>query len=78
MRLFLLAAAMILPAGALAADGEPKTDDTQKLICKNIRDTGSRLATKRICMTEAEWAEHRRNTKQDIDKAQTTQINKGG
>ena len=78
MRLLLLSAVLILPAAAVAAGSERKADDPQKLICKNLRETGSRLATKRVCMTEAEWAEQRRTTKEDIDKAQTTQINKGG
>ena len=80
MKLFLIAAALILPgtAAALAASPpEAKSDDSERMICRTIGETGSRLSKRKLCMTAAEWAEHKRTTKEDIDKAQVTQINKG-
>ena len=79
MKLFLIAAALILPGTAAVAvsPSEGKSDDTERMICRTIGETGSRLSKRKLCMTAAEWAEHKRTTKEDIDKAQVTQINKG-
>lgn len=74
----LIALSTVLLAGtaapALAKDGE----DKNKVICKTYKETGSRLGGKRICMTENQWAEHRRLTKEAVDRAQTNQVNKSG
>jgi len=37
------------PPGAQAANA------TDEVICKNVRQLGSRLQTNRVCMTKADW-----------------------
>ena len=48
-----------------------KTLDPNQVVCEKQEETGSRLATKRVCMTRSQWAEQRRLDRQDVDKAQT-------
>lgn len=60
-------AAMGPPAGQ-----RPALDPNQK-ICEDIIAIGSRLATKRICATRAEWAEKRKQDKEAVDQMQRLQ-----
>lgn len=65
------------PLTALAAQSSqveshrvrPPPDPNQK-ICQDITVIGSRLATKRICATRAEWEQKRRDDKDTIDEIQ--------
>ena len=41
-----------------------------KQICRTMTDTGSRLSRNRACHTAEEWAELRRQTKQNVDRIQ--------
>jgi invasion protein IalB len=45
--------------------------DPNQVICEKQEELGSRIATKRVCMTRSQWAEQRRLDRQDVDKAQT-------
>jgi len=47
----------------------PPADPNQK-ICEDITAVGSRLATKRICATRAEWAAKRQQDKDEVDRIQ--------
>ena len=47
----------------------PKLDPNQR-ICEDVTQVGSRIATKRICATRAEWAEKRKQDKETVDDAQ--------
>lgn len=47
----------------------PKLDPNQR-ICEDVTQVGSRLATKRICATRAEWAEKRKQDRETVDQAQ--------
>jgi hypothetical protein len=51
-------------------------------VCETIKPLGSRLATKRVCATRAEWAEQRKQDREETEKAQRlgclTQDNCGG
>jgi hypothetical protein len=58
-------------AGARGAQSNGK-------ISRTIAETGARLARSRVCKTREEWAEQRRETRQNIDRAQTTRTNPGG
>jgi hypothetical protein len=40
------------------------------MVCKTIKVTGSRLNSQRVCMTVAEWAEERRQTRQGVERLQ--------
>ncbi|MDQ4087855.1 MAG: hypothetical protein M3177_07600 [Pseudomonadota bacterium] len=63
------AAAAEQPASAptvhRGADGDP-----DRIICRTEREIGSRLATRRVCRTRAEWAEHRAQTRDRLERAQ--------
>jgi hypothetical protein len=72
VRLFLLAIAAIIPAGATAAPDETqvKATDRDEKICENVTQIGSRLSKKRICATRAEWAERRLQDRKDAEYIQ--------
>jgi len=57
-------------AGAAAAD-------PNAMICRNQRETGSMLNRTRVCKTRAQWEADRRETRQNVDRSQTTRINRG-
>ena len=44
--------------------------DPNAMICEKIEVIGSRLQTKRVCMTRSEWAERRLEDRLDLDKRQ--------
>jgi len=52
------------PAAAPAANASK--DDPNKLICKTERQIGSRLASKRTCMTAAEWQAQQERNQRDL------------
>lgn len=48
-----------------------KAADPNEVVCEKQQETGSRLASERVCMTRSQWAEQRRLSRQDIERAQT-------
>jgi hypothetical protein len=72
--------AAILVSGAAALAQEPAASPATKragpngnpdqIVCVNHSEIGSRLRTRRVCRTRAEWAAHQRDTRDQIDKAQ--------
>ena len=44
--------------------------DPNQIICVSETVTGSRLGTRRVCRTRAEWAEHRAQTRTVIERVQ--------
>jgi hypothetical protein len=66
-----------LPAPLMAGDAKPKSvakpepvKDPNEKVCEKQSILGSRLATRRVCATRAEWAESRRLDKEAIDLGQ--------
>ncbi len=49
----------------------PNAVDQNEVICEKIEVIGSRLATKRVCMTRAEWADARRQDRESLERKQT-------
>ena len=77
-RLMLIAAvmapavALTAPSGALAQSGSnADAKRNAQLVCRPIKETGSRLSKKRICMTREQWAEQKRIMRTDLNQAQT-------
>lgn len=72
--LSIAAAATVLSAvPAWAGDNDTTkkaAKDPNEVICEKQEVLGSRVATKRVCMTRAEWAERKRLERLEIDKAQ--------
>jgi hypothetical protein len=62
---------MLLPALLLALAAAPQTAakpaTPEKPVCKRIEKTGSRLGSKKICLTRAEWEERTRNDQREYN-----------
>ena len=69
-------AAAGLSTPALAADPASgrAAKDPNEVVCEKQEVVGSRLATKRVCRTRAQWAELRAQDRQDLEK---TQVQRG-
>lgn len=66
-----LPVALALTAGPLPADPPTATGETEKLVCKRIDTTGSRVSGKRVCRTAAQWqqeANEARRVTQDLQR----------
>ena len=48
-----------------------KTRDPNETVCEEEEVLGSRLATRRVCLTRAQWAEKRRDDRALVDRSQT-------
>lgn len=44
--------------------------DPGEVVCVSEKQIGSRLNQRRVCRTRAEWAEHRSEHKQEVERAQ--------
>ena len=55
---------------AAPSSKRPPADPNEK-VCEDITMVGSRLATKRICATRAEWAARKRDDREMVEKIQT-------
>jgi hypothetical protein len=79
LKALLSTAAILLPGAALAAGSDTGKQDKKHdgLICRDIAETGSRLSSKRICMTKDQWEASRRDARDAIDRTHQTNP-KGG
>jgi len=66
----IVAALALIPAAALAEEKKPEAKDPNRIICEKQGVVGSRLATRRVCMTAAEWDIRRREDREAVEKAQ--------
>jgi hypothetical protein len=84
MRTFVIVSAaslLISPAVAVAQNAQQTpptqqqpakaTDSASEIVCQKIEETGSRIASKRVCMTRSQWAEQERTDQQEIQRVQT-------
>ena len=55
---------------AQAQPGAVKSPDQTETLCEKVEILGSRLSTRSVCMTRAEWAQKRRDDKEAVEKAQ--------
>ena len=53
----LLAAIVFLPANSALADSAKAGADKEKLVCKREVPIGSLIATRKICLTKAQWTQ---------------------
>jgi hypothetical protein len=58
------------PPQNTASHARPPADPNEK-ICEDLTVVGSRLATKRICATRAEWEAQKRSDKDTVNQLQT-------
>jgi hypothetical protein len=74
--LTLVFAAVAAPAAAdPASTAQPQTLGSEEKICEKITVTGSRLATKKICATRAEWEARRQQDKEATEQFQMMRNN---
>ena len=66
----LIAVALLLGADVSAAAAKPAALDPNKIVCKNINRTGSRLASDRVCMTRGEWDQAERAAQKEVQQLQ--------
>lgn len=69
LALTLLAGQAAEPSAATAA--KPAADG-DRVICRQLPRTGSRIPPKRMCRTAAEWAESERTSREEFDHAKFT------
>lgn len=70
------AALLSTPTATPAQGVQPaKPDPSEEKICEKITVTGSRLATRKICATRAEWAERRRQDRDIVEGIQMLRLN---
>jgi hypothetical protein len=76
---FLVAiASSLLMAGPVTAQGaapaaakqKPQPGDPGEIVCQKQEVVGSRLATRRVCMTRLQWQEQRAGDREGLEKAQ--------
>ena len=66
------------PAATAPAASNPKAaDPNNQMVCEKQEVTGSRIGTRRVCMTRAQWADLRLQDRQEIERAQTRRGMKG-
>jgi hypothetical protein len=68
---------LLLTGGAAAPDEPPNGNDPDRIVCRTIGESGSRLRHTRICHSLSEWAERQRRTQELIDRMQTNHATKG-
>lgn len=74
-----IAAAALLAGTALMAEppapSAPNSKgNPERRVCRVYNDTGTRIGAYRACHTEAEWAELRRQTIQNVDRIQNARV----
>ena len=66
-----LIAALSIASAAPTEQAKTKAaPDPNERVCETLTIVGSRLATKRVCATRAEWAESRKQDREETEKAQ--------
>jgi hypothetical protein len=76
LKAILSGAVMVATAAIAQAPSDTQTTngpngDLKQIVCVNERVTGSRVSTRRVCRTRAEWAEHEAEQRRTVDRAQS-------
>lgn len=80
MRSLILAAtilAMSAPVMARQPSDEKKPDDPTRMVCRTSEVIGSRLATKKTCMTAMQWKQLEREQRDTVERVQSFKPNNG-
>ena len=60
--------AQTVPSAASAPVAPAATKTADRVICRTIEETGTRLGGKRVCMTQLQWEEQRREAREDTEE----------
>jgi hypothetical protein len=78
---FGLCAASLISGVAVAGESPSNKSSSKvnpdKIVCRTVGDTGSRLSRSRVCKTNAQWVEMRRQTQETIDHIQNSRAASG-
>lgn len=78
-----VAAALVATAAVAQAPNEGSTRvsqgnaDPNEIVCVTTNTTGSRVNRVRVCRTRAQWAETRSESRQTIERVQSSRTTKG-
>ena len=50
--------------------GDVRGSNPAEIVCEKVEEIGSRLASKRICLSRAEWAQRRKDDRDTVERAQ--------
>ena len=81
LKSFTMLVLMVASVPALAAppaSSAAKAKDPKRKICETVEETGSRLGSKRICMTAEQWAAQNRDTRTRGKRSDKAAGNPGG
>ena len=62
------------PAPALKVK---QPNDPNEVVCERQESTGSRIASRRVCMTRAQWADRQLQDRQELERVQIQRGAKG-
>lgn len=69
-----LIAALVLTgtAGAQSQPAAPveKSDDGERIMCRTLEQTGTRVSRKRVCKTRNEWRQEEQASRKHLEDAQ--------
>lgn len=58
-------------AKTAAQPGAVKGQNPTEMVCEKVEVMGTRLASNRVCMTRAEWAQRKRDDRGEVERVQT-------
>ena len=76
--MIVLLMASVPSLAAPPASSDAKAKDPKRKICVPVEETGSRLSSKRICMTAEQWAAENRDTRNAVKRTEKPAANGGG
>jgi len=54
-----------------AQPGTVRIANPNEVVCERVEEIGTRLGGHRVCMTRAEWAQRRKDDRDQVERAQT-------
>lgn len=78
MRQFLLVTAVLITATSASAREPKKATDPNKVICRTSEAIGSRLQTKKTCLTSTQWNQMEREQRDTVEKVQSLRTTNAG
>ncbi len=64
------APALAQTPGSDSSNPAAKNKDPNRIICEKVQETGSRLNSRKVCMTAQQWEEQRRRDRENLQDAQ--------
>lgn len=66
------------PPSSSGQASKPAKEKPPRMICESQMETGSRVATNRVCMTADQWKDHQSLTQTTLDQFHMDTQSKGG